>query len=145
MIVFNWKNSLFIQQILIVLSLFSLNFYDTRKLAIYAMDIEQENISPSLRKREKGWSIWQRWIDFPFDRFEVGISNMDLGAMLDLEYFCFGFVGDENNQIKQEVYWYRISEIKEKIGDNNYVQIEVGCWLDNSLKSSVVIYGIEIL
>lgn len=110
---------------------------------LLAETIESENLSPLLITKEKNWSNWQKWIDFPFEKIQVGISNQDLGRMLDFEYSCFGSVGDQNNQIKQEVYWYRIAEEKEKIGTETYRKIEVGCWVNNEFKSTITVWGIE--
>ncbi|BAQ65380.1 hypothetical protein [Geminocystis sp. NIES-3709] len=111
-------------------------------IPVFAMDEKIEKLSPTLNK-EEGWSIWHPWIYFPFDKIQVGISNMDLGGMLDFEYSCFGSVGEENNKIKQETYWYRISEKVEKIDQEKYVQIEVGCWLNNNFKSTIILTGIK--
>jgi hypothetical protein len=111
-------------------------------IPVMAMEITEEKLSPPL-ENEQGWSSWHPWIYFPFDQIQVGISNLDLGGMLDFEYSCFGSVGDENKKIIQETYWYRIADKKEKIGRDSYVQIEVGCWLNNTFKSTIILNGIK--
>ncbi|MGI0481203.1 hypothetical protein ACN4EE_10460 [Geminocystis sp. CENA526] len=119
-----------------------LSFNIGLEIPVFAMDKTEVKLSPPL-ENEQGWSSWHPWIYFPFDKIQVGLSNMDLGGMLDFEYSCFASVGDENNQIKQESYWYRISENTEKIGNDIYVKIEVGCWLNNEFKSTIIINGIK--
>lgn len=111
-------------------------------LSVFSMPNNVNKTLPSMLQ-EKGWSIWQLWIDFPFDEIQVGLSNMDLGGMLDFEYSCFGSVGNENDVIKQQIYWYRISDKVEKMGEENYVTIEVGCWLNNEFKSTTILTGIK--
>lgn len=111
-------------------------------IPMIAMEITEQKLSPPL-KNERGWSSWNPWIYFPFDQIQVGISNLDLGAMLDFEYSCFGSVGDENKERIQESYWYRIADKTKKKGKDIYVQIEVGCWLNNTFKSKIMINGIK--
>lgn len=111
-------------------------------LTVFAIPNHVNKTSPPLTK-ETGWSIWNLWVNFPFETIQVGLSSMDLGAMLDFEYSCFGEVGDENDILKQETYWYRISDKIEKIGTDKYIKIEVGCWLNNDFKSTIIIQGIK--
>ncbi|BAQ62440.1 hypothetical protein GM3708_2846 [Geminocystis sp. NIES-3708] len=111
-------------------------------LSVFSLPNNLNKTSPPITK-EKDWSIWQPWVDFPFDDIQVGLSNMDLGGMMDFEYSCFGSVSDENNTLKQETYWYRIADKVERIGQDNYVTIEVGCWLNNEFKSTTTLTGIK--
>lgn len=110
-------------------------------LSVFSMANNLNKTSPSI-VQEKGWSVWQPWVNFPFETIQVGLSNMDLGGMMDFEYSCFGSVGDENNTLKQETYWYRIADKVEKIGKEKYVTIEVGCWLNDDFKSTTTLMGI---
>ncbi|MBL1211197.1 hypothetical protein [Geminocystis sp. GBBB08] len=122
---------------------FSLLILFTNSLILPSFSISDNfnKTSPPLTK-EKGWSVWNLWVNFPFEIIEVGLSNLDLGKMLDFEYSCFGSVGDENNTLKQETYWYRIADKVTKIGKNKYLQIEVGCWLNDNFKSTTTLMGI---
>ncbi len=110
-------------------------------LTVFSIPDNINNSSPPLTK-ETGWSVWQPWVDFPFETIEVGLSNTDLGGMIDFEYDCFGSAGDENDTLKQETYWYRIADKIEKIGQDKYVTIEVGCWLNDDFKSTTTLMGI---
>lgn len=123
-----------------IISLFYL-LINSLNLPVLSAPDNLNKFSPTITK-EMGWSVWQPWIYFPFDKIDVGISNIDLGGMLDFEYSCFGSVGDENDKIKQETYWYRIADEVEKIGKDKYVKIEVGCWLNDEFKSTITLTGI---
>jgi len=127
--------------LIIIISLLIL-FTNSLILPVFSISDQISKTSPPI-KPEKGWSVWQRWVYFPFDKIDVGLSNLDLGGMLEFEYSCFGSVTDDNNDIKQETYWYRIANKIEKIGQNKYIQIEVGCWLNDDFKSTTTLTGIK--
>jgi hypothetical protein len=114
---------------------------NTLNLSVLSLPNNLNKTSPSM-VQEKGWSIWQPWVNFPFETIQVGLSNMDLGGMMDFEYSCFGSVRDENNTLKRETYWYRIADKVKKIGQDKYVTIEVGCWLNDDFKSTTTLMGI---
>ena len=105
-------------------------------------EISTELNTPNQENKRQGWSNWQRWDSFPHERIQMGMSNMDYGGMMDTEYTCFGSVGSENELKKSLTYWYRISETKETIGEETFVKLEVGCWLDNQFKATMTINGI---
>ncbi len=93
---------------------------------------------------EPGWSLWQRWDNFPHHLIQMGMSNRDYGGMMDMEYACFGAVGDFNNEKKSQTYWYRLADQIERIGDEDYIQIEVGCWMDGDFKATMSVTGISL-
>ncbi len=98
-----------------------------------------KNTQPTDKK--EGWSEWQSWTNFPHNQIQLGVSNSDYGAMMDMEYKCFNKVSPDNDEKKSQTYWYRISEPTEL---SEYVKIEIGCWLENQLKAVSLVNGIKI-
>ena len=98
--------------------------------------------TPAEFPKVKGWSLWQPWDSFPHHRLQLGMSNTDYGGLMDLEYACFGSVGKENEEKKSQTYWYRISDEVVRIGQEDYVLIEVGCWGDGQFQASLFVTGI---
>ena len=92
----------------------------------------------------EGWGSWHQWNDFPHHKIQLGMSNQDYGGLMDMEYICFGSVGEENQAKKSKVYWFRIADRIERFYDSNYVQIEVGCWVEDKFKAKTLVKGIML-
>jgi hypothetical protein len=105
------------------------------------LDSSQVN-TPHQKDQKQGWTDWQPWDSFPHAQIQMGMSNLDYGGMMDMEYACFGSVGSENDLKKSQTYWYRISETREIIDEETFVPLEVGCWIDNQFKAIMPIKGI---
>ena len=91
--------------------------------------------------KKEGWSEWRLWTNFPHNQIQLGVSNSDYGAMMDMEYKCFNQVGADNDEKKSQTYWYRISEPTDS---SEYIQIEIGCWLENNFKAISLVNGLKI-
>ena len=100
--------------------------------------------TPAELSEVKGWSLWQPWDSFSHHRLQLGMSNTDYGGLMDLEYACFGSVGEENEEKKSQTYWYRISDEVVRIGEQDYVSIEVGCWGDVQFQATLLVTGIVL-
>lgn len=81
---------------------------------------------------EKGWSLWQPWDKIKTANFEIGLSNMDLGGMMEFENACFGQVGaPDAEKRKSEAYWFRVSNNVDRYGTGT---VQIGCWQDGKFK-----------
>ena len=92
--------------------------------------------------RNEVWNSWKTWDEFPFDEIQMGMSNLEYGGLMEMEHTCFNSIGIENNQKKSQTYWYRISKQRETIEHYTYMEIEVGCWIDNQFKVVMPVTGI---
>jgi hypothetical protein len=100
-----------------------------------------EKISRQPTNEKEGWGKWQQWDTFPHQRIQLGMSNSDYGAMMDLEYKCFGKVSSDNDQKKSDSYWYRISD---EIKSSEYLRVEIGCWQENKFKGTSILNGLKL-
>ncbi len=86
-------------------------------------------------KPQPGWTLWQRWDKLTNANIDFGISNMELGAGLDLQNLCFGEVDTPNTEKKkQETYWWRLTNDVNQIGSG---QIQYGCWINGKFKGTI--------
>jgi len=91
---------------------------------------------------QRGWSLWQPWGKLKDSGLDFGLSNMDLGLGLELQNQCFGEVDTPNTEKRKlETFWYRVSTDVNTIGSG---EIEYGCWLNGSFKSTVTAIAIKI-
>ncbi|HEY9853616.1 MAG TPA: SH3 domain-containing protein [Leptolyngbyaceae cyanobacterium] len=90
---------------------------------------------------ETGWSLWQRWPKINDVDFEIGLSNMDLGGMMDFENACFGEVGTDNTEKKKaETYWFRVNDNIDRYGMG---EVKVGCWENDQFKHTITVTAIK--
>ncbi len=127
--------------LIISISLLSLDF-ETPFVLGKTLSKEQENPNLYRNEPQKHWSLWRKWDTFPHDQIQLGMSNMDYGGMMDMEYRCFGSVGSENDAKKSQSYWYRLANEIECIGQDDYIQIEVGCWMEEKFRAKMIVKGI---
>ena len=99
-------------------------------------------VSQPINDRNENWNSWKRWDDFPFDDIQMGMSNLEYGGLMEMEHTCFNSIGIENNKKKSQTYWYRLSKERETIEHYTYMEIEVGCWIDNEFKAVMPVTGI---
>ena len=113
----------------------------TRVNFSYKLGNKEQQKLKQLTDKKEDWSEWQSWKNFPHNQIQLGFSNSDYGAMMDLEYKCFGEVSNNNNSKKLETYWYRIAKSQES---SKYFQVEVGCWQANKFKATSIVNGLKI-
>lgn len=90
---------------------------------------------------ETGWSLWQRWDKINNVDFEIGLSHIDLGGMMEFENACFGEVGTDNTDKKKaETYWFRVNDNIDRYGTG---QVEIGCWENGQFKQTTSVTAIK--
>ncbi|MFB2897099.1 SH3 domain-containing protein [Aerosakkonemataceae cyanobacterium BLCC-F50] len=103
-------------------------------LLLIALPVNAKPGDPNGAKNqpETGWSLWQRWDKIKTADFEIGLSHIDLGGMMEFENACFGEVGaPDAEKRKSQTYWFRVSNDVDRYGIGT---VEVGCWQDDKFK-----------
>ena len=117
-------------------SLLSLIVYSLINLFPLETQAEIGDPNGSNHQPQRGWTLWQRWNKLTDAKIDFGLSNMELGAGLELQNLCFGEVDTPNtDQKKQETYWWRLTNEVNQIGSG---EIEYGCWINNQFKGTSI-------
>ena len=115
-------------------SLLSLTAYSLMNLLPFDAKAEIGDPNGPNNQPQKGWTLWQRWDKLTGANIDFGLSNMDLGAGLELQNLCFGEVDTPNSEKKQkETYWWRVTNEVNQIGSGD---IEYGCWINGAFKGT---------
>lgn len=67
----------------------------------------------------------------------LGVSNVDYGGLMDMEYAAFGSVGDENNESKGTTFWYRVKRDRRVTDLGTYGTAEVVYFEGGEIKASM--------
>ncbi|MGD1851456.1 MAG: hypothetical protein ACFCBU_12935 [Cyanophyceae cyanobacterium] len=89
--------------------------------------------SPPMGENGDQWGAWKRWDQLETEPFMLGVSNVDYGGLMDMEYAAFGSVGDENADRKGETFWYRVVRDRETSNFGTYGQAEVVYFVDGDI------------
>ena len=115
-------------------SLLSLSVYSLMNLLPLDVKAEIGNPNGPNNQPQIGWTLWQRWDKLHDAKIDFGLSNMELGAGLELQNLCFGEVYTPNtDQKRQETYWWRLTNEVNQIGSG---EIEYGCWINGQFKGT---------
>ncbi|MEM9246526.1 MAG: hypothetical protein AAGA67_12420 [Cyanobacteria bacterium P01_F01_bin.153] len=94
-------------------------------------------LSPPMGENPEQWEPWKRWGQLETEPFMLGVSNVDYGGLMDMEYAAFGSVGDENNESKGTTFWYRVKRDRRVTDLGTYGTAEVVYFEGGEIKASM--------
>lgn len=91
---------------------------------------------PPTGENPEQWGPWKQWDQLETETFMLGVSNVDYGGLMDMEYAAFGSVGDENDDRKRSTFWYRVRRDRQVTNLGTYGTAEVIYFEGGEVKAS---------